>query len=132
MSTTNKQATDVTYAKHHQLQQVPQFRMVHSCTRIKKCPINLLLLAMKLHPEQLYQADEYGLIPLHYAIRHRNMSWYDIIETIVQTYPPAVTVPDPQTRLYPFMALAVDERAPLTAVYSVLRLCPELDRFLIV
>mmetsp|Transcript_3788 Transcript_3788/g.3904 ORF Transcript_3788/g.3904 Transcript_3788/m.3904 type:complete len:404 (-) Transcript_3788:118-1329(-) len=43
------------------------WRVLHACLGIEECPINMVLLAIRLHPEQLYEADEDGNFPLHIA-----------------------------------------------------------------
>mmetsp|Transcript_39261 Transcript_39261/g.57750 ORF Transcript_39261/g.57750 Transcript_39261/m.57750 type:complete len:283 (-) Transcript_39261:397-1245(-) len=105
------------------------WRMVHACAGIKDCPLNLLQLAMKLHPNQIEESDEEGKFPLNLAIQS-GKRWEDGIETILVAYPSAITRQDKSTCLYPFMMAAVGYRSSLTCIYNLLQACPELERFM--
>jgi hypothetical protein len=104
------------------------FLMVHACAQSARCPVNLLLLAVKLLPSQLGVVDSKGMAPIHYMIRDEGMPWKSVVELAFRTCPGAVIIQDPKTCLYPFMSLAAKTRAPLQSVFETLKACPELDR----
>jgi len=108
------------------------FPIVHACAQLPNCPMNLTLLAMRLLPNQLALIDQNGCLPLHYLIRNKYIPWQNYLDKVLRSYPGAATYRDPQTKLYPFMMLAVENRSNLQSVYETLRACPELDRMGIV
>jgi hypothetical protein len=70
-----------------------------------------------------------GDLPLHLVLRH-NAEWEDGVETLLRFYPAAVTVPDKQSGLYPFMMAAVaGSSASMTTLFNLIRACPEFSRF---
>eukprot|EP00591_Stephanopyxis_turris_P007163 CAMPEP_0195531276 /NCGR_PEP_ID=MMETSP0794_2-20130614/34868_1 /TAXON_ID=515487 /ORGANISM="Stephanopyxis turris, Strain CCMP 815" /LENGTH=318 /DNA_ID=CAMNT_0040663005 /DNA_START=328 /DNA_END=1284 /DNA_ORIENTATION=+ len=68
------------------------WRVVHACTGIQKCPFKLLRLAVKLHPEQLRDADEIGNLPLHIAANNLTSSDRNVVDLLLATHPEAAQV----------------------------------------
>ena len=66
-----------------------------------------------------------GSLPLHLALR-KGLRLSEGVGRILQAYPEAVSVRDPQTNLLPFLLASVGENAEVETIYSVLILRPNL------
>lgn len=54
------------------------WRIVHASVAMVGCPIDVALLAIQIHPEQLYEQDEDGNFPLHLIAS--NVEWNDAFD----------------------------------------------------
>jgi hypothetical protein len=61
-----------------------------------------------------------GRLPIHLAIDAQSAS----IKDIVAKKPATASIPDPVTRLYPFMMAAVGDSFSVNIIYDLLRLNP--------
>ena len=73
------------------------------------------------------ERDPHGRLPLHLAIM-RGKTWDDGVKALVEAFPEALTIPDNQTNLHPFMlAASVGRgRGDCTTIYALLRAAPDL------
>jgi ankyrin repeat protein len=69
--------------------------------------------------------DPMGRLPLHLALESHKR-WSDGLQQLVDVYPEALAIPDPTSKLVPFLLAAVGERADTSTVYEMLRLNPSL------
>lgn len=99
--------------------------VVHATVSVKKCPIEILRLAVKLYPEELEILNEHQKLPLQVAIENGRSR--EEIEILVQAYPASIAMGN--CPVYPFVLAALNGHEVATLFY-LLRLCPELERFL--
>ena len=78
-------------------------------------------------PAAAKERDPHGQLPLHVAIM-RGKTLDDGVQALVEACPDALTTPDNQTNLYPFMlAASVGRgRGDCTTIYALLRAAPDL------
>ena len=78
-------------------------------------------------PSAASECDPHGQLPLHVAIM-RGKTLDEGVRALVQAYPDALTMPDVNTNLYPFMlAASVGRgRGDCATIYELLRGAPEL------
>ena len=78
-------------------------------------------------PAAAKERDPHGQLPLHIAIM-RGKTLDDGVQALVEACPTALTTPDNQTNLYPFMlAASVGRgRGDCTTIYALLRAAPDL------
>ena len=82
---------------------------------------------MSGEPAAAKERDPHGQLPLHIAIM-RGKTLDDGVQALVEACPTALTTPDNQTNLYPFMlAASVGRgRGDCTTIYALLRAAPDL------
>lgn len=78
-------------------------------------------------PAAASERDRHGQLPLHVAIM-RGKTLDEGVQALVEAHPDALTSPDKQTNLYPFMlAASVGRgRGDCATIYALLRAAPEL------
>jgi ankyrin repeat protein len=78
-------------------------------------------------PKAAKERDPRGQLPLHVAIM-RGKTLEEGVQALVEAHPDALTTPDSQTDLYPFMlAASVGRgRGDCSTIYGLLRAAPEL------
>ena len=84
-----------------------QWRLVHAAAASWSCPLGVLRIALLLHPEQLYEKDENGMLPLHLAInsdidtipQSRLFLHYEKIEFLIQSGPRAAMIENKNNEL---------------------------------
>jgi ankyrin repeat protein len=78
-------------------------------------------------PAAASERDPHGQLPLHVAIM-RGKTLDDGVQALVEAHPHALTTPDNQTNLYPFMlAASVGRgRGDCSTIYALLRAAPDL------
>jgi ankyrin repeat protein len=78
-------------------------------------------------PEAARERDRHGQLPLHVSIM-RGKTLDEGVLGLMQAYPDALTTPDTQTNLYPFMLAASvgRRRGDVTTIYELVRSAPEL------
>jgi len=69
----------------------------------------------------------HGRLTLNLAIV-AGKSWNEGVKILLRAYPDALSLPDPQTLLYPFMLAAAENLNTLTTVFELLKANPELAR----
>ena len=68
-----------------------------------------------------------GRLPLHLAIEHGlDCPFNTVMSQLLSLAPTTVSVPDPKTGLYPFMAAAVGMSSNLNSIYSLLKFDPNV------
>lgn len=90
-------------------------------------PRNAMYLFLSPYPQAASTPNRSGDLPLHLVLRH-NAQWDDGIDTLLRVYPAAVTIPDSQSGLYPFV-MAAESSASMTTLFRLIRACPEFSRF---
>ena len=71
--------------------------------------------------------NDEGRLPLHLAIEHGlDCPFNTVISQLLSLAPTTVSVPDPKTGLYPFMAAAVGMSSNLNSIYSLLKFDPNV------
>ena len=76
-------------------------------------------------PDAVRFRDRDGRLPLHLAILHGKRR-FSGVESIVDTYPDALMLQDPITKLYPFMLAATIEKGECTTIFELLKSNPSL------
>ena len=78
-------------------------------------------------PTAARERDQHGQLPLHVAIM-RGKTLEEGVQALVEANPDALTTPDAQTNLYPFMlAASVGRgRGDCSTIYALLRAAPDL------
>ena len=77
-----------------------QWRIVHAASALWSCPIEVLKIALLLYPEQIFEKDENGMLPLHLALScntneipsSRLQHYYEKVELIFNFYPKAAKI----------------------------------------
>jgi len=108
-------------------------------------PFHLLPYILSLNPNAAKIRNVNGDVPLTLALRTGTKLWNEGIDDLVNAFPGALTIMD--KGFYPFMIAAAastaaatihtntssrinaDNHSQLCSVYSMLRACPELERF---
>mmetsp|Transcript_11916 Transcript_11916/g.17197 ORF Transcript_11916/g.17197 Transcript_11916/m.17197 type:complete len:291 (-) Transcript_11916:2194-3066(-) len=99
--------------------------IVHASVTVKKCPIDVLRLALKFYPEQSQIFDEDRKLPLHLALQNGNP---DHIQILLNSYPLAASIMDGSGR-YPFVIAAMSQCQDVKTLFYLLQFCPEITRF---
>eukprot|EP00571_Detonula_confervacea_P008588 CAMPEP_0172317676 /NCGR_PEP_ID=MMETSP1058-20130122/32387_1 /TAXON_ID=83371 /ORGANISM="Detonula confervacea, Strain CCMP 353" /LENGTH=717 /DNA_ID=CAMNT_0013032293 /DNA_START=50 /DNA_END=2203 /DNA_ORIENTATION=- len=78
-------------------------------------------------PSAASERDPHGQLPLHAAIM-RGKTLDEGVQALVEAYPDALTTPENETNLYPFMLAASvgRRRGDCATIYALLRAAPEL------
>lgn len=100
--------------------------IVHACACLPSCPLEFFQLALVMHREQLLEGDEEQMLPLHLAIESGHQS--HILQALLRECPASVTAVD-KSGFAPFMTEATRKQASLTVLFTLLTLCPEIERF---
>jgi len=81
-------------------------RILHAAVSAKDCPLYVIQLVIRLHPEQLLVKDEGGCTPLVLAIANKCSE--DVVNSVLQSNLRAASIPDSAGRLP--LCLAVETR----------------------
>jgi ankyrin repeat protein len=71
-------------------------------------------------------SDPIGRLPLYWALETGKQWYRDGVKALVEVYPEAVTIPDPQTGLFPFQVASLGAISDLTTAYELLRRHPSM------
>jgi hypothetical protein len=84
---------------------------------------------LTIYPEAASVRDQYGMLPLHYAIEseksHGGPAWSDAILGLVQIHGEGLEIQHPSTRLFPFMQ-AAERKSNTSTVFELLVRAPHL------
>ena len=82
---------------------------------------------IQTNPRTCQRVNKEGRLPLALAIEYGNV-WESngILQQLLRAYPDALSNPDIQTQLYPFMTALSSEKASTSLVYELLRMDPSL------
>jgi len=82
--------------------------LLHAACSVR-CPQDYFLQLLEQHRDQISTRDERGLLPLHYAIEHASVESQPytqfVVESLLQAYPQAASVPNIEGRLPLHVAL---------------------------
>jgi len=87
----------------------------------------LLEYLIKSNRDAVLTANEEGRLPLAIAIEY-GIFWENngILLLLLRAYPDAISNPDIQTKLYPFMTALSSEKASMSLVYKLLQMDPSI------
>lgn len=86
------------------------------------CSASTLRAFIDMFPSAVTEKSDEGRLAIHHAIEQRFPR--DVIECICDSYPSGVSVPDPETDLFPFMVAGL--KRDIDSAYTLLRLDPSL------
>lgn len=101
--------------------------LLHIALTKNQLESRLIKFLIQSNPEAVQTVNMKGRLPLALAIEYGNF-WEDdgILHLLLRTYPNALSNPDIQTQLYPFMTALSSEKASMSLVYELLRMDPSL------
>jgi hypothetical protein len=73
------------------------FRLLNAACSVR-CPRDYFKLVLQEHADQIYELDEDGLLPLHYAVRNASTDAQAytqfVVEALLEVYPKGASIPD--------------------------------------
>lgn len=96
---------------------------------VSENPLNepsVIDILLEVSPSAAKIRDPTGRLPLHSAVGS-GKGYHQGVQGLIAAYPEAVEIPDPETKLYPFMlaATAGEGKNNCSTIFELMRLTPE-------
>ncbi|KAL3934548.1 MAG: hypothetical protein SGARI_003336 [Bacillariaceae sp.] len=119
----------------------------HLAGSVYSLPLVFLDIALHFCKDDLSKMNSRGMLPLHLACRRRNIdsdilcdgsvahkilaaypqaAYKAVAGTLIKSYPRSLNLPDPITRLWPFVLAGVENDVSMTTSFTLLRADPSI------